>query len=108
MKSFTHRKEVRNNVQWDVCKTICLNLRTFVNPRYLCLCCAPDGSRKQRLEVKAYRKVMKEISIVNILKQLRVVGAMIKQEKTKADLERLKRTFELMAYSDLESDEDTA
>ena len=76
-KRFVQEKTVHNNVQWNSCKTMCLNLRTFVRPRFLCLCCSPNQSRSQRLESKGFRHVLKEVSIVNILKQIRVLQGVV-------------------------------
>ena len=56
-------------------KAIYLNLRTFCNPRYICLSESERNSRSNKLEVKGFKHMLKEISIVNILKQLRVLQA---------------------------------
>lgn len=103
-KRFNVPKDVRNNVQWNTCKTMCLNLRTFVKPRYLCLCCAPKNSREQKLEVKSFKHIMQEVSIVNILKQLRVLKAAVKSSLPKHEWKMLNDSYALMAYSDLDSD----
>ena len=81
-KRFTHKKNVTNNVQWNVFKTMCLNLRTFVSARYRRLCCAQKISKRTKMHIKGYKHVLQEISIVNILKQLRVLKAIAKQGKS--------------------------
>jgi len=43
---------------------------------------------------------------VNILKQLRVLQAAVKQEKTVQEWQTLVETYALTAYSDLETDDD--
>ena len=94
-------------MQWSTCKTMCLNIRTFVNPRYQRLCCQPQNNRKYRLETLGFKHVLKEISIVNILKQLRVLKAAAKQSMSKHDWKLLNNNHAMMAYSELDSDIET-
>ena len=103
-KRFVKPKTVRNNVQWNTFKTICLNLRTFISHRYLCHCCSQSKVRESRLEVRGYNHVRQEISIVNILKQLRVLKAIAKEGKTDHEWRLLNHEHALMAYSELDSD----
>ena len=75
----------KNDVQWNTPKAIGLNLRTFCNPRCNCQSESARNSRSQRLEVKGYQHVIKEVSIVNILKQLRVLQAAARQHRSKKE-----------------------
>ena len=50
--------------------------------------------------------MLKEVSIVNILKQLRVLYAAVKQNKTEQEWRELYETYSLAAYSDFDSDAD--
>ena len=103
MRQHTHAVELRNDVQWNMCKALLLNLQTFCQPKYLCCGCLRP-SRKQSLRVKGYKHVLKEISIANILKQIRVLKGAVKGERTVDEWKNLKMSHALMAYSDLDSE----
>ena len=53
----------------------------------------------------AYKHVLTEVSISNIIKQLRVLKAATKQTLSAKDWKLLKHRYELKAYSDLESED---
>ena len=80
-KSFTHRIDPKNDVQWNLCRQMKTTLQTFCPARFLCRCLRL--SRKQRLRSKALKRVMTEVRIDNILKELRVLRAAAKSIKTK-------------------------
>ena len=84
-------------------KSLLLTIQTFINPKYLC-CNLKRKTTKQHLRVKGYKHMLKEMSIVNILKQLRVLKGAIKYEKSIQEWKNLKLSYAMMAYSDLESE----
>ena len=76
-KSQSFRKiEVKNDVQWNSFKTIRLNLSTFCPRLFKCL----KKDRSMKLRVKAYKHILKEISIENIIKRLRVLKEAFKEK----------------------------
>ena len=52
--------------------------------------------------------MLKEVSIVNILKDLRVLKAVVKESKTEHEWKLLNDDCALMAYSDLDSEPSSA
>ena len=81
MRRLTHNIELRNDVQWNSCKTLLLNIQTFASPRFLCCRCLKP-KKKQALRVKGFKHILEEVSIVKILKQLRTLKGAIKEEKS--------------------------
>ena len=96
-----------NDVQWNTCKAICLNVRSFWRPRCQCLCKSSRLSRSQRQEINGFKHVLDEVSIVKILKQLRVLQAVARQDKTQTEWKRLNKLHAEIEYSDLDSDSST-
>ena len=60
------RNKMRNTTQWNCCYVTRLNSMIW---KFFCF----KKSRKDLLEIKAYSRLEKEVSITNILKQLRVL-----------------------------------
>lgn len=56
------------------------------------------------MHIKGYKHVLQEISIVNILKQLRVLQAAAKQGRSEHEWQLLNDDNAMKAYSDLDSD----
>ena len=76
MRSYTHRLEPNNDVQWNTTKSMLITIQTML-PRKMLFCCLKP-KREQRKRSKAFRHVMDEVKIHNILKQLRVLNAAAK------------------------------
>mmetsp|Transcript_25686 Transcript_25686/g.34296 ORF Transcript_25686/g.34296 Transcript_25686/m.34296 type:complete len:218 (+) Transcript_25686:539-1192(+) len=97
--------QIRKDIQWSTCKTLLMNLRTFIPERFLC-CCLKPNARQRRIS-KTYRELRKEVSIESIIRQLRVLNAAVKKDKTKQQWFTFKRTHSIRPAtidSDLEED----
>ena len=97
------KEQNQNDVQWNSFKLMMLNIRTFLPPKLLCCCLKAD--RAQRLRSKAFRHVLDEVRISNIIQQLRVLKAACQEQRTAEEWEKLERDHMLIAYSDLENNE---
>ena len=98
-KSYTEELEVKNNVQWSICKSMQLNCQTFLSCSHCC--CRP--SHRQRLKIKSYKYFLSEISVLNILQQLRVLIAAAKQQRSASQWHEIVEENKLKAFQDFES-----
>ena len=99
--------ELNNNVQWNSCKALLLNLHTFLPQCLLDRCCCLRPSREQKRVSKTYRKLLREISVERILRQLRVLNAAARQGRSVEEWKYLLENNSLKAYANIEdSDSD--
>ena len=68
---------MKKDVQWNICRVFMLNIRTFIPERFLCRCCKP--SLAQRKSAMTFMRLRKEVSIDRIIKQLRVLKALVRK-----------------------------
>ena len=61
----------KNNIQWQCCSVVLMNLRIRLPKLCRIFCC--KRSRSDEVVIKTYRKLEKEVTITNILKQIRIL-----------------------------------
>ena len=69
-------------------------------------CCRPN--KQQRILAKSYAYVLKEASISHIIQQLRVLNAASKEMRTKEEWNELSQKYSMVAFSDINSDNEVA
>ena len=93
-----------NDVQWRSCKSLYLTCLSRA-PR-LFKCCKPL-SKHEKLRVHGLKYVLKELQVSHIIKQLRVLKAVVRKDKTAKQWALLKKQYSYIAYSDLDSENDS-
>jgi len=63
-------------MQWNCCRVLLSNIQMFLPKRFMCCCLKMQ--QRDRIFVKGFTKLEKEIAITRILKQLRVLKGIIK------------------------------
>ena len=79
-----------------------LNLQAFLPQA--CLCCCLRPRYRQKLKILGYKHLLQEVTISNIIQQLRVVSAACQESRTAEQWETLQKKHKLIAYEDLQSD----
>lgn len=69
-------------------------------------CCRPN--KQQRILAKSYAYVLKEASISHIIQQLRVLNAASKEMRTKEKWNELSQKYSMVAFSDINSENEVA
>ena len=77
------RYKRKNDVQWNTCKSIMINLQAKLPSKWLIGCLRPNS--RQKNVVKGYKKLRKEIGIVAILRNLRVLTTIAREGIKKAE-----------------------
>ena len=85
-----------------------LNLHTYLPPCILNRCCCLRPNHDQRRVSKTYRKLLKEISVERILRQLRVLNAAVRQSISREQWKYLRENHSLKAYATLGGSESKA
>ena len=85
-------------------KSLRLNIHTFLDPKQQICCLKPNAAQRRR--AKSYDHLLQEASVSHIIQQLRVLNAAAKETRTPEEWYKLRRTHSLMAYEDLDTDEE--
>ena len=70
-KSVVKKVKQRNTIQWNCCRVLTNNLKLRLPRSLQCCCCKPKGKEKRML--KSYRRLEKELTISNLIRQVRLL-----------------------------------
>lgn len=91
-------------MQWNSLKSLRLNLHTFLDPKHQMCCLKPNVAQRRR--AKSYDHLLQEASVSHIIQQIRVLNAAAKETRSTEEWYKLRRTHSLMAYEDLDTDDE--
>ena len=91
-------------MQWNSLKSLRLNLHTFLDPKQQICCLKPNAAQRRR--AKSYDHLLQEASVSHIIQQIRVLNAAAKETRSPEEWYKLRRTHSLMAYEDLDTDDE--
>ena len=83
---------MRKDLQWNTCAVIKLNMMAFLPQCMLRLCCLKLTAERKRLS-QTYLKLRNEVSIAEIVRQLRVLKAAARVAVSEEKWERLQHQF---------------
>lgn len=93
----------RNNVQWNCRRMIRTNIQMIIPD--CCICCY-KAEKRDRIFIKGFQKLQKEIQVVNVLKQLRVLKGIAKENLTQAEWQDVFNKYSLKKIDYEKSDEE--
>ena len=103
-ESTAARSLEKNDVQWRSCRSLYLTILSKLPASVKCCKCLRP-SRQETLRAKGLKHVLHEVSISNIIRQLRVLNAAAKQGRTTEQWAELEKKHSFIAYSDLDTDQ---
>ena len=95
----SHERRVlkKNNVQWNSCKAILLNMQIYL-PAWIWCCSRCKPTDRTEDFVDGYRKLLKEISITRILKRMRVLEGKARNGISKGKWKEEKQRYSFKDY----------